>query len=66
MLVEITVKLGTLTTIEERLAKAEAARDQTPLWNNHRDNTDNLPILYDQLPKSINIDVPTFDGRHYP
>jgi len=66
MLTKINAKLGTLTSIKERLPKIEATSDQTPPQNNHRDNTDNPPNLDDQLLKSIKIDVPTFDGRHDP
>jgi len=39
MLTEINAKLGILTTIEERLTKVEATRDQTPPQNNHHDNS---------------------------
>jgi len=74
MFVEISAKLETLETIDDRLTKLEAmceppespTGDRTPLINNRRNNTENTSNPHAQYLKSIMIDVPNFDGRHDP
>jgi len=41
MFAGINTKLDTLKTLDERLTKVESTRDQTPLRNNRRNNTEN-------------------------
>ena len=41
MFTEINAKLDTLKTLNQKLTKVESIRDQTPLRNNRRNNTDN-------------------------
>jgi len=66
MFTEINAKLDTLKTLNQKLTKVESIRNQTPLRNNRRNNTDNPSNPDAQYLKSIKIDVPNFDGRHNP
>ena len=66
MFAEITAKLDTLKTLDERLTKVESTRDQTLSKNNRLDNTDNTSNPDAQYLKNIKIDVPNFKGRHDP
>ena len=66
MFAVIIAKLDTLKTLDERLTKVESTRDQTPLKNSRRNNTENTFNLDAQYLKSIKIDVPNFEGRHDP
>jgi len=66
MFAEINVKLDTLKTLDERLIKVESTRDQSPLRNNRRNNTENTSNLDAQYLKSIKIDVHNFERRHDP
>ena len=64
MFAEINAKLDIFKTLDERLTKVESTRDQTPLRNNQRNNTENTPNPDAQYLKSIKINVPNFEGRH--
>ena len=67
MFTEISAKLETLKTIDERLTKVEAMReppesptgDQTPPRNNRHNNNDDLSNPDVQYLKSIKIMSPT-------
>jgi len=66
MFAEINAKLDILKILDERFTKVESTRDQTPLRNNRRNNTDNTFNRDAQYMKSIKIDVLNFDRRYNP